>query len=157
MVAGMEPTTEQIVAGLSLADKVRLVSGRDVWRTEAVTAPGLPHGVQSVMLSDGPHGLRKQEVSGDHLGVGGSRPATCFPTAVTLASSWDPDLLFAVGAAVGAEARSEQVAVVLGPATSSDTPIVGATSSTCRRIRFFPGSSLRRWCAVSSRLASGLV
>ncbi|HQZ85962.1 MAG TPA: glycoside hydrolase family 3 C-terminal domain-containing protein [Actinomycetota bacterium] len=111
----MEPTTEQIVAGLSLADKVRLVSGRDVWRTEAVAVPGLTHGVQSVMLSDGPHGLRKQEVSGDHLGVGGSRPATCFPTAVTLASSWDPDLLFAVGAAVGAEARSEQVAVVLGP------------------------------------------
>ncbi len=116
MVAGMDPTTEQIVAGLSLADKVRLVSGRDVWRTEAVTAPGLPHGgVESVMMSDGPHGLRKQEASGDHLGVGGSRPATCFPTAVTLASSWDPDLLFEVGAAVGAEARSEQVAVVLGP------------------------------------------
>lgn len=88
-----------------------MVSGADVWHTRGLAEYGVP----SVLLSDGPHGLRTQTSSADHLGAGGSVPATCFPPAVTLASSWDLDLLRQVGAAVGAEARSQGVAVVLGP------------------------------------------
>src|SRR6187455_3279516 len=67
------------------------------------------------MVSDGPHGLRKQERNTDHVGIGGSVPATCFPTASALASSWDRDLVRAVGAAIGTEARAQDLAVVLGP------------------------------------------
>ncbi len=96
---------------LSLNEQISLLSGSDVWHTR-----DLPdHAVPAVMLSDGPHGLRKQDQAGDHLGVSGSNPATCFPTAVTLASSWDEELIAEVGRAVGNEARAEGVGVVLGP------------------------------------------
>ena len=67
------------------------------------------------MVSDGPHGLRKQPEGGDHVGISGSVPATCFPTACALGSSWDPQLVQRVGAALGREARAYGVAVVLGP------------------------------------------
>ena len=76
---------EAIVAGLPLADRIRLVSGRDFWTTEEIE--GL---VPSVMLTDGPHGLRKQAGDSDHVGLNDSVPATCFPVAATLACTWDP-------------------------------------------------------------------
>ena len=94
---------------MELDEQIALLSGDGMWHTE--TVPGLG----SAMLSDGPHGLRAQEAAGEHLGLLDSAPATCFPTAVTLASSWDEDLIAQVGAAVGAEARAAGVAVVLGP------------------------------------------
>lgn len=106
-----------IVASLDLPTKVALLSGRGFWDTKALPEAGL----DGVVLSDGPHGLRCQIGagddlgSGDHLGVGASAPATCFPTAVTLGSSWDVDLAAEVGAAVGDEALAQGVAVVLGP------------------------------------------
>lgn len=96
---------------LSRAARVRLLSGRDLWRTAAAPAAGL----DSIWLSDGPHGLRKQVGGGDHLGIAESEPATCYPTAATLACSWDVDLLHDIGAALGREARHQGVAVVLGP------------------------------------------
>jgi beta-glucosidase len=101
---------EAIVADLPLTDRIRLVSGRDFWNTEAVE--GL---VPSMMLTDGPHGLRKQAGDADHVGLNDSVPATCFPVAATLACTWDPALLEEVGAALGREARAEDVAVLLGP------------------------------------------
>ncbi|HYN56427.1 MAG TPA: glycoside hydrolase family 3 C-terminal domain-containing protein [Motilibacterales bacterium] len=101
---------EAIVAGLPLADRIRLVSGRDFWTTEEVE--GL---VPSVMLTDGPHGLRKQAGDSDHVGLNDSVPATCFPVAATLAATWDPALLEEVGGALGREARAQDVAVLLGP------------------------------------------
>lgn len=101
----------ELVTSLPLERRVTLLSGSDVWHTEPVGEIDLP----PVMMTDGPHGLRKQEESGDHLGVSGSKPATCFPTAVTLASSWDEELVAEVGEAVGREAAAEQIAVVLGP------------------------------------------
>ena len=67
------------------------------------------------MVSDGPHGLRKQNSDGDHVGVGASVPATCFPTASALGSSWDVALARQVGVAIGEEARGQDLAVVLGP------------------------------------------
>lgn len=100
-----------LLAELTVAEKASLVSGSGFWWTRRIDRVGIP----SVMVSDGPHGLRKQDRDASHLGLGASVPATCFPTASALASSWDRDLLHRVGAAIGAEARAQGVAVVLGP------------------------------------------
>lgn len=88
---------------------VKLTGGKGFWRTN-LTASG-----KSIMVADGPHGLRVQPEYGDHLGGGGSLPATCFPPAVGLASTWNPDLLKRVGVAIASEARAQGVGVVLGP------------------------------------------
>ncbi len=100
---------ERIVAHLDLETKVALLSGADKWPLEGVPGAGLA----PAMVADGPHGLRK--MAGDELSLGGAAPATCFPTAVTLAATWDPELLEAVGAALGREARAQGVDVILGP------------------------------------------
>ncbi|POH73562.1 glycoside hydrolase family 3 C-terminal domain-containing protein [Arthrobacter glacialis] len=102
-------TPEEIVAALTLEQKAGLTSGADFWTTKDV--PGVP----SIMLTDGPHGVRKQDAASDHLGLAGSVPATCFPPAVALGSSFDAELLVRVGVALGEEARAESVGVLLGP------------------------------------------
>lgn len=99
------------VSELSTEEKAALTSGKSFWETEGVERVGIP----SIYLTDGPHGVRKQREGGDHLGIGDSVPATCFPPAVALGSSWDADLLERVGAALGAEAKAEGVGVLLGP------------------------------------------
>lgn len=96
---------------LTVEEKASLTSGRSFWETEAVERVGIP----SMYLTDGPHGVRKQAQGGDHLGIGDSVPATCFPPAVALGSSWDAELLERVGAALGEEAKAEGVGVLLGP------------------------------------------
>src|SRR3954447_7016093 len=96
---------------LTLEEKASLVLGADIWHTAGVERLGIPR----LTLSDGPHGLRRQPEGGDHVGIGGSLPATCFPTAAALGSSWDVGLIEAVGAAIGREARDQGVDVVLGP------------------------------------------
>lgn len=95
---------------LNLTTKASLTSGRNTWHTKAV--PGL---LPTLVMSDGPHGVRHQGGEGDNLGIGTSTPATCFPTASALASSWNTALLEEVGRALGAEARSLGVHVLLGP------------------------------------------
>lgn len=100
-----------ILGQLTVEEKAALCLGSDFWHTAAVERLGVP----AVMLADGPHGLRRQPDEGDHVGIGGSLPATCFPTASALGSSWDVDLVRRVGAAIGVEARAQGVAVVLGP------------------------------------------
>ncbi|HEY5857862.1 MAG TPA: glycoside hydrolase family 3 C-terminal domain-containing protein [Aldersonia sp.] len=108
------------LGALSLEQKASLTSGGDFWHTQAVAD------IPAVMLTDGPHGLRKQATSADALGLGNSVPATCFPPAVALASSWDENLVDRVGAAVGAEAHAENVAVVLGPGVNiKRSPLCG--------------------------------
>lgn len=102
---------QEIIDRLTLAQKAALMSGRTTWETVGFEEEGVP----SIFLSDGPHGIRKQEGAGDHLGLNASVPATCFPTAATLANSWDQDLLEEVGSALGAEANKLGVNVVLGP------------------------------------------
>lgn len=97
------------ISGLSVEEKASLTSGASFWRTKAVGD------IPSVMLTDGPHGLRKQREGGDHLGIGDSVPATCFPPAVALGSSWDVELVERVGTALGVESSIEDVAVLLGP------------------------------------------
>lgn len=102
---------QEIINRLTLAQKAALMSGRTTWETVGFEEAGVP----SIFLSDGPHGIRKQEGAGDHLGLNASVPATCFPTAATLANSWDEALVEEVGAALGAEASRLGVHVVLGP------------------------------------------
>lgn len=95
---------------LDLATKASVTSGSDTWHSTGVEGVLRP-----LHLSDGPHGLRQQPEDGDHLGLGSSVPATCFPPAVGLGSTWNPDLVRRVGRALGAEASSLGVDVVLGP------------------------------------------
>lgn len=97
------------LGGLDLRQKAGLTSGADFWTTKAAGP------VPSVMLTDGPHGLRKQSGASDHLGLNESVPATCFPPAVALGSTFDPELAERVGAALGVESAIEDVAVILGP------------------------------------------
>ncbi len=96
---------------MTLAEKSSLTSGRDFWHLEGVARLG----VNPVMVTDGPHGLRKQDKSADHVGLNKSVPATCFPTASALAASWDTQLIHTVGIALGRECAAEQVTVLLGP------------------------------------------
>jgi beta-glucosidase len=79
------------------------------------TAPDARLGIPRIMVSDGPHGLGAQPGEGDHVGLGGSLHATCFPTASAVASSWDPDLLRRIGEALAQEARAAKLSVILGP------------------------------------------
>src|SRR3954467_12313297 len=107
----MEDDVARLLDALTLEEKASLCLGSDFWHTAAVPRAGVP----AIALSDGPHGLRKQPEEGDHVGISGSLPATCFPTACALGSSFDPELVRRVGAAVGEEARAQGVDVVLGP------------------------------------------
>ncbi|MFB8146587.1 glycoside hydrolase family 3 C-terminal domain-containing protein [Microbacterium sp. NPDC056003] len=99
------------VTDLTLEEKASLTSGASFWYTKPIERAGVP----AIMVTDGPHGLRKQREGGDHLGLGDSVPATCFPPAVGLGSSWDVDLVHRVGEALGTETSIESVAVLLGP------------------------------------------
>lgn len=102
---------DTILSKMTLEQKAKLCSGADFWHTAAIEELGLP----SVMVSDGPHGLRKQEEDADHLGVAESIKAICFPTASAMACSFDRELLYTVGNALGEECVAEDVSVLLGP------------------------------------------
>jgi beta-glucosidase len=93
-----------------LAAKASATSGSDTWRTTAVGSE-----LRSLLLADGPHGLRRQPEQGDHLGIGNSLPSTCFPPAVGLGATWNPALVRRVGEALGTEASAMGVDVLLGP------------------------------------------
>jgi beta-glucosidase len=102
---------DALLSELSLAEKASLTSGSSFWYTAPVERLGIPR----IMVSDGPHGLRAQPGAGDHVGLGGSLPATCFPTASAVASAWNPDLLRRIGEALAEEARACNLSVILGP------------------------------------------
>ncbi len=102
---------KEIIEEMTLTEKASLMSGANYWNTKAIKRVDIP----SMMLTDGPHGLRKQGGKADHLGLHKSLPATCFPTAATLANSWDKNLLRQIGEKIGKEAASENVNVLLGP------------------------------------------
>ena len=100
----------RIVAGLSVDDCIALVSGRDFWSTAEI--PGI---VPSIGLANGSNGLGKQAGDQDHIGLSDMVPATCFPPAAVLGSTWDPALVGEVGEAIARECRAQDVAVLLGP------------------------------------------
>lgn len=106
---------------MTLEEKIGLLVGLDMWHTKPI--PRL--GIDSIMMSDGPHGLRKQK-EGEQSGIYSSYPATCFPTASCLASTWDRTLLEKVGKAIGKEAQAEGISIVLGPGVNiKRTPLCG--------------------------------
>ncbi|EFB74453.1 glycoside hydrolase family 3 C-terminal domain-containing protein [Subdoligranulum variabile] len=107
---------------LTLEQKCALLSGGSTFQTRALPGCGIP----AIWLSDGPHGVRKQAGPADHLGINPSEPATCFPTASAVASSWDPALGEEIGRALGQEAAAQDVAVVLGPGLNTKrSPLCG--------------------------------
>lgn len=102
---------EKILSQMTLEEKASLCSGRDFWHTKAIQRLGVPQ----VMMCDGPHGLRKQEGEGDHLGINVSIETNCYPTASALANSFDREVLRTLGTALGKECQAEDVAMLLGP------------------------------------------
>ena len=113
---------QDIIAKLSLEQKCALLSGKNTWQTQDYPKQGVP----AVWLSDGPNGLRKQAGAADHLGLNPSVPATCFPTAATMANSWDPALGEEVGRALGEETAANRVNVLLGPGLNTKrSPLCG--------------------------------
>ena len=114
--------TEPDIGTLTLEQKASLLSGRDTWTTQPIEAAG----IRSVRLSDGPNGLRAQVNGGDALGFQPSLPATCFPPAVAIGSSWDPELAARVGEALGREGLSSGIDIVLGPGVNiKRSPLCG--------------------------------
>ncbi len=112
----------KLISQMTLEEKCSLLSGLDFWHTKPVERLG----IASVMVSDGPHGLRKQDQGGDHLGVNESIKAVCYPAACASAASFDRDLLRRIGQGVGDACQHEQVAVNLGPAVNiKRSPLCG--------------------------------
>ena len=137
-------STETIVTEeLSVLEKASLLSGKNTWQSR-----DLPHkGVRSVFFSDGPHGVRKQVGSSDHLGLNASEPATCFPTAATIANSWNPQLGEEIGVALGVEAASLEIDVLLGPGLNIKRSPLGG-----RNFEYFSEDPY-----LSGKLAAGYV
>ena len=112
----------EIIAKLNLEQKCALLSGAGTFTTRGCPKTGVP----SITLSDGPNGVRKQAGAADHLGLNPSVPATCFPTAATVACSWEPALGEEIGRAMGEEAAAQEVAVLLGPGLNTKrSPLCG--------------------------------
>ena len=102
---------KDLIDQLTLEEKAALLGGKGEWDSRDIPRLGIP----SMIMSDGPHGLRRQAGAGDHLGLNASLPATCFPTAATMSNSWDPALGTEVGKALGEEAKAMGVNILLGP------------------------------------------
>lgn len=112
----------ELLQNLSLEQKAAMLDGKDFWHTQDLPEDGIP----AIMVTDGPHGLRKQAGEADHLGLNASVPATCFPPAAGLASSWNPNLVQQVGQALGVECQAQDVAVLLGPGVNMKrSPLCG--------------------------------
>jgi beta-glucosidase len=111
-----------LIRQMTLEEKASLCSGLDFWHLKGLERLGIP----SIMVTDGPHGLRKQVGVADHVGLNESVPATCFPTASALAATWNRDLVYLVGQALGEECRQEKVGVILGPGVNiKRSPLCG--------------------------------
>lgn len=113
---------KELVGKMTLEEKASLCAGGGWWQTKPVERLGIP----SAYMTDGPHGLRKQEGTGDHLGLNASVPATCFPTAAGLASSFDRSLIARQASALADEAQAHDVSILLGPGTNiKRSPLCG--------------------------------
>lgn len=102
---------KELIGKMTLEEKASLMSGKDFWQSQDIDRLG----IKNMFLSDGPHGIRKQAEAADHLGLNASIPATCFPTAATVANSWSEELGEQVGQYLGEEAVAQKVNVLLGP------------------------------------------
>ena len=113
---------KKVISQMTLEEKASLLSGSDFWHSKSVERLG----VEKVMVSDGPHGLRKQDLEADHLGINESIKAVCYPTASATAASFDRDVLRQIGSGVADGCQHEKVAVILGPAVNiKRSPLCG--------------------------------
>lgn len=113
---------QNIIEKLTLEEKAGLCSGKDYWHFKGVERLG----IEPIMVTDGPHGLRKQDPNGKKKGLSNSIPATCFPTAAATSCSWNTDLIYKMGEALGDECRKEKVSVLLGPGVNMKrSPLCG--------------------------------
>uniref|UniRef100_UPI002729FF7F glycoside hydrolase family 3 protein n=1 Tax=uncultured Oscillibacter sp. TaxID=876091 RepID=UPI002729FF7F len=143
MMQEVQKQARELVAQMTLEEKASLCSGKNFWESKAVERLG----VRSFMLTDGPHGLRKQAGAADHLGLNASAPATCFPPTAATACSFDRALLREVGTAMGEECRAEEVGIILGPAANiKRSPLCG------RNFEYFSEDPL-----VTGESAAGLI
>jgi len=111
-----------LLSQMTLEEKASLSSGLNFWFLKGVERLGIP----SIMVTDGPHGLRKQEGDVTEIGLTDTVPATCFPTASALAATWNRKLIFSVGEALAEECKEEKVGVILGPgANIKRSPLCG--------------------------------
>ena len=134
---------KDIVEKMSLKQKADFVSGYDYWHLEEAEDLGLP----KIMITDGPHGLRKQNPQGKGVGLGNSYPATCMPPAATSACSWDEELLKEEGEALAEECLQEKVSVILGPGTNiKRSPVCG------RNFEYFSEDPL-----LAGKMSAGLI
>ena len=118
----MERNLKELISEMTLEEKAGMCSGFDFWYLKSVDRLGIP----KVMVSDGPHGLRKQDEKGDHLGLNGSIRAVCFPPACLSACSFDRELMTEFGEVIGKEAQANDVSVILGPAVNiKRSPLCG--------------------------------
>ena len=139
----MEHRTLTDANDLTLLQAAALLSGASAWDSRAIPAALVP----SFVMSDGPHGVRRQLGDADHLGIAESEKATCFPTASALAATWDPDLAREMGEALGLEARGLGVDVLLGPGLNiKRSPLCG------RNFEYFSEDPI-----LAGRMAAGLV
>lgn len=143
MTQEVQKQARELAAQMTLEEKASLCSGKNFWESKAVERLG----IKSFMLTDGPHGLRKQAGAADHLGLNASVPATCFPPAAATACSFDRALLREIGQAMGEECRTEEVGVILGPAANiKRSPLCG------RNFEYFSEDPL-----VTGESAAGLI
>ena len=134
---------KELVAQMTLEEKAAMCSGADFWHTEAVERLGIP----ASMVSDGPHGLRKQNQEGDHLGINDSIKAVCFPAGCGTAASFNRELLMEMGETLGNECQAEGVSVILGPAVNiKRSPLCG------RNFEYYSEDPL-----VASEMAGALI
>ncbi|HQI10181.1 MAG TPA: glycoside hydrolase family 3 C-terminal domain-containing protein [Fervidobacterium sp.] len=118
----MERDVKKLVSQMTLEEKASLCSGLDNWRTKPIERLGIP----SIRMSDGPHGLRREPETPEEKQLGPSVPSTCFPTAVTTASSWDRKLIKEMGKALATECQANGVDIILGPAINiKRSPLCG--------------------------------
>lgn len=134
---------QEILDKMTLEEKASLCSGKDFWHLKGIERLGIPE----IMVTDGPHGLRKQDPTRKGSSLDNSVPATCFPTAATTACSWDPELLYEMGVALGEECLAEKVSVILGPGVNMKrSPLCG------RNFEYFSEDPL-----LAGELAAGLI
>lgn len=139
----MKRNIKELVAKMTLEEKASLCSGGDFWHTKSVDRLNIPQ----VMMTDGPHGLRKQEDEVDHLGMKKSTKAVCFPAACATAASFDPGLLEKMGETIGNECQAENVSIILGPGVNiKRSPLCG------RNFEYFSEDPF-----LTGKLASGFV
>lgn len=144
---------ENKIKNMTLDQKIAFCSGKTFWKTKGYPELNIP----PIFLSDGPHGLRKQEGEADHLGLNASKSTTCFPTASTVAATWDLSLVERMGEAIGKEAVKVGVNVVLGPGTNMKrNPLCGRNFEYFSEDPYLSGKLSAAWINGVQKTGTGV-